>query len=220
MSRFISSAGTSWPWTIAVPVSTLMHPFRFVDNTLQASREVRRLANNAALLRRARSDKDADYHQPCCALQGRVGLQATHNSHQLQPRTVLRRPCEPAGTRSAEPGPRSLPGSPSARREPDGVLLILRLITSPVRTERARRTDIVWELQGSSPANRCRKEPSIRDQNTQVPGSQHRAATALPREGGLGRRHNNRPKGQMNLVGSSRHSRGRPKWGREPRGSV
>ena len=135
-------------------------------------------------------------------------------------RLVLRRPCEPAGTRSAEPGPRSLPGSPSARREPDGVLLILRLITSPVRTERARRTDIVWELQGSSPANRCRKEPSIRDQNTQVPGSQHRAATALPREGGLGRRHNNRPKGQMNLVGPIRHSRGRPKWGREPRGSV
>jgi len=81
-----------------------------------------------------------------------------------------------------------------------------------------RRTDIVREPQGSSPANRCRKEPSIRDQNTQVPGSQHRAATALPREGGLERRHNNRPKGQMNLVGPIRHSRGRPKWGQERRG--
>jgi hypothetical protein len=160
MSRFISSAGTSWPWTIAAPVSTLMHLFRFVDNTLQARREVRRLANNAALLRRARSDQDADDHQPCCALQGRVGFQATHNRPHA--RLVLHRPREPAGTRSAEPGPRSLPGSPSARREPDRVLLILRLITSPVRTERARRTDIVWELQGSSPAKRCRKEPSNR----------------------------------------------------------
>jgi hypothetical protein len=220
MSRFISSAGTSWPWTIAAPVSTLMHLFRFVDNTLQARREVRRLANNAALLRRARSDQDADDHQPCCALQGRVGLQATHNSHQLQPRTH--------GSFCVVLVSLRVPGAPSPGRGPcleaqvraASQLLILRLITSPVRTERARHTDIVWELQGSSPANRCRKEPSIRDQSTQVPGSQHRAATAFPREGGLGRRHNNRPKGQMNLVGSSRHSRGRPKWGREPRGSV
>jgi hypothetical protein len=122
-----------------------------------------------------------------------------------------------AGSASSQPdtGRAAVAGIPG--------VLILRLITSPVRTERVRCTDIDLAPPDRSPASRSRKESSIRDQNTQVPGSRHRLATALPREGGLGRRHNNRPKGQgskSNLVGPTPHSRDRPKLGLAPRGLV
>ena len=58
-------------------------------NALQARRKVRRLAYDGLLLRSARSDQVADDHQSRCdadtGLQGRVGLQATYRSDQLQP---------------------------------------------------------------------------------------------------------------------------------------
>ena len=58
-------------------------------NALQARRKVRRLANDGLLLRSARSDQVADDHQTRCdadtRLQGRVGLQSTYSSDQLQP---------------------------------------------------------------------------------------------------------------------------------------
>ena len=59
-------------------------------NALQARRKVRRLAYDGLLLRSARPDQVADDHQSGCdadaRLQGRVGLQSTHSSDQLQPR--------------------------------------------------------------------------------------------------------------------------------------
>ena len=58
-------------------------------NALQACRKVRRLAYDGLLLRSARADQIADDHQPRCdadtRLQGRVGLQSTYRSDQLQP---------------------------------------------------------------------------------------------------------------------------------------
>ena len=58
-------------------------------NALQARRKVRRLANDGLLLRSARADQIADDHQPRrdadTRLQGRVGLQSTYRSDQLQP---------------------------------------------------------------------------------------------------------------------------------------
>ena len=58
-------------------------------NALQARRKVRRLAYDGLLLRSARPDQVADDHQSRCdadtRLQGRVGLQSTYSSDQLQP---------------------------------------------------------------------------------------------------------------------------------------
>ena len=58
-------------------------------NALQARRKVRRLAYDGLLLRSARADQVADDHQTRCdadaRLEGRVGLQATYSSDQLQP---------------------------------------------------------------------------------------------------------------------------------------
>src|SRR6516165_12483065 len=58
-------------------------------NALQARRKVWRLANDGLLLRSAGSDQIADDNKTCCnadsSLQGRVGLQSTYSSHQLQP---------------------------------------------------------------------------------------------------------------------------------------
>ena len=57
---------------------------------LQARREVRRLADDAALLRLARSDQVADHDQPGrdadTGLQRSAGLQRCHRRDQLQPR--------------------------------------------------------------------------------------------------------------------------------------
>src|SRR6202042_2232174 len=58
-------------------------------NALQACRKVGRLANDCLLLRSTRPNQIADYHQSRCdtdtGLQGRVGLQSTYSSDQLQP---------------------------------------------------------------------------------------------------------------------------------------
>ena len=57
---------------------------------LQSCREVRRLADDAALLRRTRSDQIADYDQASgdadAGLQWNTGLQPAHRLDQLQPR--------------------------------------------------------------------------------------------------------------------------------------
>jgi hypothetical protein len=58
-------------------------------NALQASRDVRRLTDDAALLRLARSDQVADYDQPgsnpYAGLQGSAELQSANRLDQLQP---------------------------------------------------------------------------------------------------------------------------------------
>ena len=61
-----------------------------LGNALQARRKVRRLADDAALLRLTRSDQVADHDQPGrnadTGLQRSAGLQRTHRCDQLQPR--------------------------------------------------------------------------------------------------------------------------------------
>jgi hypothetical protein len=60
-------------------------------NSLQARRKVRRLTNNASLLRLSGADQVADDHKTRCdadaRLEGRMGLQSANSSDQLQPRT-------------------------------------------------------------------------------------------------------------------------------------
>ena len=61
-----------------------------LGNALQTCRKVRRLADNAVLLRRTRSDQIADYDQPSgnayTGLQWSTGLQPADRLDQLQPR--------------------------------------------------------------------------------------------------------------------------------------
>jgi hypothetical protein len=57
---------------------------------LQAGRKVWRLADNAALLRIARSEQIADHHHPCCnpntGLQRNARLQGNHRGDEFQSR--------------------------------------------------------------------------------------------------------------------------------------
>ena len=60
------------------------------SDALQPRRKVRRLTYDCLLLRSTRSDQIAYHHQSRCdadtRLEGRIGLQITYSSHQLQPR--------------------------------------------------------------------------------------------------------------------------------------